>query len=162
MKHRAKTAAHRPARPHRRFGVPALLGALVVLAAPAGAQDAAAPFDRLFFTAEQRSALDRQRQLDAQAVSADDATLTIDGVALRSNGRRTVWIDGIAHDETPEAALVTPDRRDPGQVVVRGTGKVAIKARVGDRVDRASGETSGTLGGGSLIIRRVAPAQTSR
>lgn len=156
MKRNAKTAAR------RRLGALVLLGVLLVLAVPAGAQDAAAPLGRLFFTPEQRSALDRQRQLGAPEVSGDDATLTIDGVALRSNGRRTVWIDGVAHDAAAGAALVTPDRRDPGQVVVRITGNAAIKARVGDRVDRNSGETSGVLDGGSLTIRRAAPAPASR
>ena len=158
---------NRRSRARRRLGALALLGVMVVmivLAAPAGAQDAPAPLGRLFFTPEQRSALDRQRQLSRNArvqLSADPA-LTINGVALRSSGKRTVWINGVAHDETPDGvAVVTPNRRDPGQVVVHTTGAAAVKARVGDTVDGNSGEASGVLGSGSLTIRRGAPAGAS-
>lgn len=158
----AKPTGSPPSRTRRQFGALALLGAL---AAAANAQDAPAPYGRLFFTPEQRSALDRQRQLgiNARPQLGADPTLTINGVALRSSGKRTVWVNGVAHNETPNGvAVVTPNRHDPGQIVVHTAGAAAVKARVGDTVDRNSGEASGVLGSGSITVRRGAPAQASR
>ena len=162
MSRLAKAAANRQTRVRRQLRTLALLGALSALGATAGAQDAPAPLGRLFFTPEQRSALDRQRQVDVKETVAGESTLTIDGVALRSSGKRTVWVNGVAHNETPDAGVAIPDRRDPGRVVVRTTETAAIKAHVGDSVDRASDDTSALLGGGTIEIRRGAPAKASR
>ena len=146
----------------RRLGALALIGAL---AAPAGAQDAAPPLGRLFFTPERRQELDRQRQFkvpDRPELNADP-TLTINGVVTRSSGKRTVWINGVAQNATPDGAtVVSPRRDDPAQVVVQPPGAKPVKARVGDSVDRHRGEATDLLGGGSIKIRRSTPAAASR
>ena len=158
MSAREFKTARRSAQRRRRLGALALLGAL---AAPAGAQDT--PLGRLFFTAEQRQMLDRQRQLDVKEAVAADPTLTIDGVVTRSSGKRTVWINGVAQSAAPGvAAAVSPRRDDPAQVVVQASGAKPVKARVGDSVDRQSGEATGLLGGGSIKIRRSTPTAASR
>ena len=144
----------------RQLGALALLG---VLTAPSCAQDATPALGRLFFTAEQRQMLDRQRQLNIKEAVAADPTLTIDGVVTRSSGKRTVWINGVAQSAAPGGvAVVSPERDDPGQVVVQASDGKPVKARVGDNVDRHSGEATDLLGGGSIKIRRAAPAAASR
>ena len=144
----------------RQLGALTLIG---VLAAPSCAQDATPALGRLFFSAEQRQMLDRQRQLDVKEAVAADPTLTIDGVVTRSSGKRTVWINGVAQSAAPGgAAVVSAQRDDPGQVVVQTAGVKPVKAHVGDTVDRHRGEATGLLGGGSIKIRRTAPAAASR
>ena len=151
MKALAVDARRRNRCARRQLGALALLG---VLAAPSCAQDATPALGRLFFTAEQRQMLDRQRQLDVKEAVAADPTLTIDGVVTRSSGQRTVWINGVA--------VASPRRDDPAQVVVQAAGAKPVKARVGDSVDRQSGEATDLLGGGSITIRRSTPAAASR
>ena len=123
----------------------ALIG---TLSAPASAQE----LGRLFFTPEQRQALDRRRQLNIQErQDVEDPTLTINGVVTRSSGKRTVWVNGVAQSEVPSGAtVVTPDHRDPGQVLVQPADAPAVKARVGDTINRNSGEATELLGGGSI------------
>ena len=145
-----------------RLGALALIGAL---GAPAAAQDS--ELGRLFFSPERRQTLDRQRQLNIQEKQeiAEDPTLTINGVVARSSGKRTVWINGVAQNEGEQPSGVTattPNRRDPGKIVVHSADAPAGQARVGDTVNRHSGETIDLLNGGSITVRRAAPAPAGR
>ena len=119
---------------------------------------------RLFFTPEQRRQFDRQRdtQTEEKPLAPSDPTLTIDGVVTRSSGKRTVWINGAAHNDgvQPDGIAIGTNRRTPGQVVVRPSGAPPIPARVGDTVDRTTGETGGPLGNGALTTR--SPPASSR
>ena len=149
MSARAFETACRSTSLSRRLGALALIGAL---AAPAGAQDAAPPLGRLFFTPERRQELDRQRQFkvpDRPELNADP-TLTINGVVTRSSGQRTVWINGVAHNENPGGVVVTTPRYDPAEVVVHAAGSPPANARVGDTVHRQTGEATGLLERGSI------------
>ena len=143
-----------------RLGALALIGAL---GAPASAQET--ELGRLFFTPERRQTLDRQRQFNIQEKQevAEDPTLTINGVVARSSGKRTVWINGVAQKENESGVSVTtPNRSDPGKIVVETTDAPPGKARVGDTVNRNSGEATDLLGGGSINVRRAAPAAAGR
>ncbi|MGH8722325.1 MAG: hypothetical protein ACREU4_10095, partial [Burkholderiales bacterium] len=54
---------------------------------------------RLFFTPEQREALDARRRArlpDKPAALAPSPTTRIDGSVTRSSGRATLWVDGAA------------------------------------------------------------------
>ena len=120
---------------------------------------------RLFFTPERRQTLDRQRQFNIQERKEipEDPTLTINGVVTRSSGKRTVWINGVAQSETQNgAAVITPDRRDPSLVLIESASTPAARARVGDTVNRNSGEATDLLNGGSITVRRAAPAAAGR
>lgn len=67
---------------------------LTLLAAAIPAEGEA--LGRLFFTPEERAALDRQRQqgaLDGKA--AESATPSINGIVRPSGGKTTVWVNGI-------------------------------------------------------------------
>lgn len=74
-------------RPRERF--------LVLLVSWALAASAAAsPLGRLFFTPEQRAALDGQRHADASRHDVGSATMRLDGIVARRGGGATVWING--------------------------------------------------------------------
>ncbi len=111
---------------------------------------------RLFFTPERRQNLDRQRQLNIQEKQEipEDPTLTINGVVTRSSGKRTVWINGIAQNEreTPTGVTVTPNRKEPGKVVVQPVDAPAGNAKIGDTVNRNTGEATDLLNGGRLRV----------
>ena len=127
---------------------------LVCMPFPAGSEE----LGRLFFTPERRQILDRQRQFNIQERKEipEDPTLTINGVVTRSSGKRTVWINGVAQDETDigSGAAVTPNRANPGKVVVQPDGAPSTKASVGDTVNRNTGETADLLGGGAVTPGR--------
>jgi hypothetical protein len=129
------------------------LALMCTLLAPAHAQQAPGELGRLFFTPERRQTLDRQRQLNIQEKVPDDPTLTINGVVTRSSGKRTVWINGAAQNENDGGVAVTPRHKDPGRVVVEATNAPAANARVGDTVNRTTGETTDLLGGGRISTR---------
>lgn len=130
----------------------ALLMLIGTLLPPADAQPAPEPLGRLFFTPERRQALDRQRQLNIEdkPVVVDDPTLTINGVVTRSSGRDTVWINGVA--QTPDG-VVTPKRANPGQLLVQPQGSAALPAKVGETINRNTGETADPLNGGRISRR---------
>ena len=125
------------------------LAALTALSPPASAEES---LGRLFFTPERRLTLDQQRQFNIQEKQEipEDPTLTINGVVTRSSGQRTVWINGLAHNENPGGVVVTTPRHDPALVVVHAAGSPPANARVGDTVHRQTGEATGLLERGSI------------
>ena len=133
---------------------------------PAQAEE---PLGRLFFTPERRQRLDRQREhkaLPEQEIQSAPA-LTIDGVVTRSSGRRTVWVNGVAYSEkdVPGDFRVTPRRGDAAQILVQPDRSPAASAsnassvRVGETVNRDTGETERLLGDGSILRHRRAPGR---
>jgi hypothetical protein len=126
------------------------LSCALLLAASFPAPAAAQELGRLFFTPEQREALDRQREsrLPERQEAEEDPPLTVDGVVMRSDGRRTIWINGVARDgeDAPVAPLGVP-----GRIVVH-TRDGSAEAGVGDTVDRSTGETLDLLGGGRIRL----------
>lgn len=129
-----------------------LLGALSPLV---NAEEA---LGRLFLTPERRQILDRQRQLNVQDKQQinEDPTLTINGVVTRSSGKRTTWINGTAQNENEVrgGVSVTPDGKESGKVVVQANDSPKTEARVGETVNRNTGEARDLLGGGEINIRR--------
>ncbi len=113
---------------------------------------------RLFFTPERRQLLDRQRQFNIQERKEvpEDPMLTINGVVTRSSGKRTVWINGVAQNDSNSGRGVTasPTRTNPGKVVIQPDGGPAANASVGDTISRNTGDTAELLQGGKIVIRR--------
>ena len=112
---------------------------------------------RLFYTPERRQQLDHQREmntLEKQQVTADP-TLTVDGIVTRSSGKRTVWINGNPQheDETGNDLTVTTQRGNPGRVVVRSGASPVTRARVGETVNRDTGEANDLLNGGQVRVQ---------
>ena len=134
------------------------LGVCFVLATPCSAAGDQEALDRLFFTPERRQQLDRQREmntLDSQQVPAEPM-ITVDGIVTRSSGRRTAWINGSPQHEREMGSdfTVTPYRGDPGRVLVEANDARTARARVGETVNRNTGETSNLLNGGEVRVNR--------
>ena len=131
-----------------------LLGAV-----PAAAQE----LGRLFFTPEQRAALDARRAArlpDKPSVVRESPTTRVDGYVARSSGRSTVWVDGEAlPDGTQPEGLRVQRGRDAGKVTVTfGEQARRIEMRVGETLDRSTGDVKGVVGNGEVRVeRRGAP-----
>ncbi|MFB0936441.1 MAG: hypothetical protein QMB52_11775 [Propionivibrio sp.] len=138
-------------RPGRSFC--AFLLVLACIPFPAGSEE----LGRLFFPPERRQMLDRQRQFNIQERKEipEDPTLTINGVVTRSSGKRTVWINGAAQDDTDVSSgvIASPRAKNPARVVVQGSEAPAAEIGVGGTVNRNTGETADLLGGGRVIIK---------
>ena len=77
---------------------------------------------RLFFTPEQRQALDARRKArvpDKPATAVASPTTRLDGYVKRSSGPSTVWVNGESLLETaPEAPRIGVTRTNDGRVSV--------------------------------------------
>jgi hypothetical protein len=134
--------------------IAALLAGLLV-AANAGAQE----LGRLFFTPEQRAALDARRKArvpdkPAATPQAESPITRINGAVQRSGGRSTVWVNGEAIQEGAQPGAQSPPR-------TTGTGRVSIPAgegtqrydlRVGESLDRGNGEVKDVIGEGEIRV----------
>ena len=121
------------------------------------------PLGRLFFTPDKRATLERQRQLNIQeAQTLEGATMSLDGVVVRSSGKRTVWINSRAqHDQVAPAGVTAGIKaRQPGQAVLQAGEEVPVQLQVGETINRATRETSGGLAQGQISVNRpAAPAK---
>ena len=135
-----------------------LAALLAVLLGSAGAR--AQELGRLFFTPEQRAALDARRKArvpDKPAAAAVASPVTrVDGYVKRSQGPSTVWMNG---ESLPEGAADTP-RIEPGRdasvsISVGENGR-RVRLKPGEVLDRGSGEVKDVIGDGEIEIRRRA------
>ena len=133
-----------------------LLAALALPLAPAQAQE----LGRLFFTPDQRAALDARRKArvpDKPAAAAvASPTTRLDGYVRRSDGPSTVWVNGEGLLETsPEAPRIGATRSDDGRVSVGvGDSGARVGLRPGEILDRSTGEVRDMIGEGEIRIRR--------
>ena len=143
-----------------RAGLLCALALVTLLCQTAGAEETSGQLGRLFFTPERRQNLDRLRQLNIQEQQEmpEDTALTINGVVTRSSGRRTVWINGVSQNENDMAGSVsvTPNRRDPARVTVHVSDTPVAKAKVGETVNRDTGEATDLLNGGRIGTKSTA------
>jgi hypothetical protein len=136
-----------------------LLGA--ALSAAAGACRAQEELGRLFFTPEQRAALDARRKArvpdkPAAAVVASP-TMRLDGYVKRSAGRSTVFVNREALDETsPESPRIAPGQ-DAAVTVGVGESRARVRLKPGETLDRGNGEVKDVIGDGEIRVRRGAP-----
>jgi hypothetical protein len=138
----------------KRLAPLALLLALLS-AGPAAAQQ----LGRLFFTPEQRAALDARRAArlpDKPAAVAESPTTRVDGYVKRSSGKSTVWVDGEAMPEGLQIEGLRVQRgNDPTRVTVTvGEDGRRIVLRVGETLDRGTGEVKDVIGDGEVRIGR--------
>jgi hypothetical protein len=107
---------------------------------------------RLFFTPEQRAALDARRKArvpdkPAAAPAVASPTTRLDGYVRRSDGRSTVWVNG-------ERADGAAPRADGRVSVTVGESDVRVPLKPGEELDRASGEVHDVLGpNGEIRVR---------
>jgi len=138
--------------------MPGLLS--LALLAPAFAADAP-ELGRLFFTPERRSTLERQRTLNVQeAQSLQGTSMSLDGVVYRSSGKATVWVNNQAQTEgessrTGVTATISPGT--PGSALLAPGEETPARLKVGETINRATGERNTRLGGGA-VLAPAAPA----
>jgi hypothetical protein len=133
----------------------AIAFALCVAPAIAAAQE----FGRLFFTPQQRSALDERRRArvpdkPAAAVVATPVT-RVDGYVKRSAGPSTVWINGDPVSETaPEAPRIDTTRTPSGEVsITLGESGARTRLKPGEALDRGTGEVRDVIGEGEIRVQ---------
>lgn len=134
----------------------AILG-LFAMARPCAAQD----IGRLFFSPEQRAALDARRKArvpdkPAAAPMVASPMTRLDGFVRRSDGRSTVWVNGETLGEAgPDAPRIEPSRNTAARVSVPvGDSGARAALKPGQVLDRGSGEVRDVLGGGDIQVRR--------
>jgi hypothetical protein len=126
----------------------ALLLAAMLLLPCARAQE----IGRLFFTPEQRSALDARRRArvpdkPAATPMVASPTTRLDGYVQRSQGPSTVWVNGAAVDEAAPGS-------DSRVSVPVGDGGARVRLKPGETLDRGTGEVHDMLGpNGELQVR---------
>jgi len=136
----------------------------------AGAQSAQAQeLGRLFFTPEQRTALDARRKARVPdkpaATPVTESPITrVDGAVQRGGGKSTVWVNGEMIPEGAQAGSARLAREGPksGRVSVPASeGPQRHDLRVGESLDQTSGVVRDVIGDGEIKIgpRRAAPAK---
>jgi hypothetical protein len=134
-----------------------LIGAmLIAVTSPCMAQE----LGRLFFTPEQRSALDARRKArvpdrPAAAVVASP-TMRLDGYVKRSGGKSTVWVNREALDEGGTDAPRLPRGTEDRVSVPIGETRSRVQMKPGETLDRGNGEVRDVLGDGEIRIRPAA------
>ena len=101
---------------------------------------------RLFYTARERAALNanivRVKKKPAKPVPIPPS-VTLNGVVTRSDGERTVWIDGRPYYRGGPAdmrVITRPDAPGVAELKVPGVAN-QLPVRVGQQLDPASGKT---------------------
>ena len=132
-----------------------LVAASIALVPVARAQE----LGRLFFTPDQRAALDARRKArspDKAAATVVSPTTRLDGYVQRSGGPSTVWVNGEGQLETsPDAPRIGATRRDDGRVSVPvGESGARVGMKPGETLDRGTGEVRDLIGEGRIEVRR--------
>lgn len=106
---------------------------ITILGAPP-AWSQSEPLGRLFFTPQQRTALDHQRRQGLSTNLAQESSYTLNGEVIRSSGRNTRWVNGEAQ-----------------------TSSTPPKGIIGDTYHPATGERESLLGDGRILIQKASP-----
>jgi hypothetical protein len=135
------------------------LGLLVVLALVRPGMASAQDLGRLFFTPEQRAALDARRKAripDKPAASVvASPTTRMDGYVKRSRGPSTVFLNGepIVETSQPDSPHLPRNNDDKVSIPVGDAG-ARVPLKPGEVLDSGSGEVHDVLGGGEIRVRR--------
>lgn len=110
---------------------------------------------RLFLTPARRAMLEQQRQYNLhEQKTLEGSTLRLDGVVVRSTGKKTVWINGQAqNDNSGSLGLETQIAPgEPGQAEISAGNERQTELRVGQKINRATQEISDGLEGGRIEV----------
>ena len=140
------------------------VGALALLACLVSGHAAAQEFGRLFFTPEQRAALDARRKARVPdkpaAVVVASPTTRLNGYVKRSGGPSTVFLNGEAQpDNLPDSPRIAADGGDTRVVVPLGESGSSVVLKPGEILDRGNGEIRDGVGDGEIRVRRTKPAK---
>ena len=120
-----------------------LFGALVL----GSLNSAAADLGRLFFTPQQRQDLDRRRQANVlESAATVNSSLTVNGQVSRSQGKSTVWINGVPQESTKRPA-------DPARVTLPSGERenASINIKIGQTLDRVRGQVKDPIEDGKIL-----------
>jgi len=122
-----------------------LLGA-ILLALAVDSAAAADNLGRLFFTPQQRQDLDRRRQANIQeSAVTTNSSVTVNGQVSRSNGKNTVWINGVPQETTRRPI-------DPARATVQGgDGEPSVSIKIGETLDKVRGKVRDTIEDGQIL-----------
>jgi hypothetical protein len=120
------------------------------LLAPLASHGAELPLGRLFFTPEQRAALEEARRKNIRAeelaVSASKPKappprdVVVNGLLMRSDGMSVIWVNGKAVENQTRDGLRVSPTASRESVVLRDPAKGrALRLKVGQRADLLSG-----------------------
>jgi hypothetical protein len=129
---------------------------LIASIAPVSAQE----LGRLFFTEEQRAALDARRKArvpdrPVAPAAAGSPSTRVDGYVRRSGGPSTVWVNGESLGvEGSDAPRIESGRREGRVSVPVGDGGIRFSLKPGQVLDRSTGEIRDVLGpNGEVTVR---------
>jgi hypothetical protein len=113
---------------------------------PWGISNSAEPLGRLFFTPEQRNALDAGKELARPKQTGPDVrgprSLKVNGIVTRSDGESTVWVNGRAAGvKSPSSAAISASASDRVTARVQVPG-ISTKLRVGQSLNRSTGRVT--------------------
>ena len=100
---------------------------------------------RLFFTPAERNALEAGKSVGKPAAAVQESrTVRLNGVVLRTDSERTVWVNGKAyHDVSPDGIELNTRSDAPGNAEVRVRGqRLAVPVKVGQQVELNKGKIS--------------------
>lgn len=121
-------------------------------APPAGA------LGKLFLTPEKRQLLDRQRDSNLrESESVESETLQLDGVVQRSSGRHSVWVNQRMQSENDKGLAVGVQPRSPASADIAPSKEPATRLRVGESLDRGTGQRQDVVPPGGVSIGHVPP-----
>lgn len=114
---------------------------------------------RLFLTPAQRTALDLRRASRVPdrpaAVIVESPTARINGQVLRSDGRSTVWVNGVPVREGMQSEGLrigpAPSTAESVSLAV-GEGSQPVEVKVGESMNRDTGEVRDMLGDGTVGV----------
>jgi hypothetical protein len=88
--------------------------------------------------------------------------MSLDGVVYRPGGKSTVWINRQAQNESDQVrtgvkVVITP--RNPGRALIAPGEDKPEQLKVGEAINRTTGERNNRLGGGAVTIQPVPAAK---
>ncbi|MBH1975485.1 MAG: hypothetical protein I8H95_04065 [Rhodocyclales bacterium] len=132
------------------------LMALLMISPIKAAHAESTSLGRLFYTPEKRLLLERQRMSNIQETQTlEGATMRLDGVVQRSSGKSTIWINGrpqSEHDAPRTGVKVWLLPKDASHARLAPGEEKSTQLKVGEEINRATGERNDRLGGGTVII----------
>ena len=151
--------------------VSALITAFALFALGAMAPSAhAQSLGRLFLTPQQRAALDVRRasrvpDRPVAEVVVESPTAHVEGQVVRSDGRSTVWVNGLPVREgsRSEGLRVAPPVGAADSVTLSvGEGERSVRLKVGESMNRDTGEVRDMLGEGEVRVSGSSASSRSR
>lgn len=110
---------------------------------------------KVFFTPQQRAEMDRRRvsniRIPDDKAQIPAGNVSLSGVMRRSDGKTTTWLNGNPENDTLPAADI---RSNADRVRISSPEGESIRLRVGESLNRATGEPVDGLKGGKI---RLAP-----